>query len=116
MDTTKPTSAITGYHAHIYFTPESMDAALVLQAILKDKMPHLRYGRVHQGPVGPHPMGMYQIAFAVEDFDTLVPYLMLNRSGLNILVHPETGDDLTDHTAHALWLGEKLPLNVDMFK
>ena len=40
---------------------------------------------------------------------------MLNRDGLDILLHPETGDDLADHTRHAAWLGETLPLRVEAF-
>ena len=48
---------------------------------------------------------MYQVAFEVEEFPPLVPWLMLNRDGLDILVHPLTGNSLADHTRFALWLG-----------
>jgi DOPA 4,5-dioxygenase len=41
---------------------------------------------------------------------------MLHREGLDILVHPETGDDLADHTKHPLWLGQKLELNVEVLR
>jgi len=41
---------------------------------------------------------------------------MLYREGLDILVHPETGDDVADHTLHSLWLGEKLELNVEVLR
>jgi DOPA 4,5-dioxygenase len=41
----------------------------------------------------------------------LLPWLMLNRDGLNILVHPNTLAPRDDHLRHALWLGEPLPLN-----
>jgi DOPA 4,5-dioxygenase len=30
-----------------------------------------------------------------------------------VLVHPESGDEVADHTAHALWLGNRLPLRLD---
>ena len=36
---------------------------------------------------------------------------MLNRQGLIVLVHPETDRPRDDHLLHALWLGERLPLN-----
>ena len=41
---------------------------------------------------------------------------MLNREGLDILVHPNTGDDVKDHTDHSLWLGEKLELNIELLR
>jgi len=58
---------------------------------------------------------MFQIAFAPGMFGAFVPWLMLNRDGLAVLVHPETGDDLTDHTTHAAWLGAILPLRLEVF-
>jgi DOPA 4,5-dioxygenase len=41
---------------------------------------------------------------------------MLNRDGLTILLHPETGDDYTDHSAHAIWFGEVLPLRLEVLR
>ena len=41
---------------------------------------------------------------------------MLNRDGLDILVHPLTGDSLADHTGFALWLGAPLPLRLDVLR
>ena len=41
---------------------------------------------------------------------------MLHREELNILVHPETGDDVADHTLRSLWLREKLELNVEVLR
>ena len=56
------------------------------------------------------------MAFPADLFATLVPWLALNRRDLTILVHPETGDDLADHSTHAMWLGESLELNLDNFR
>jgi len=70
-------------------------------------------GRWRDEPVGPHPVPMYQAAFAAEEFPRIVPWLMLNRGGLSVLVHPETEDAYDDHTIHALWLGAPLPLRVE---
>lgn len=55
---------------------------------------------------------MYQVAFTPDQFGKVVPWLMLKREGLDILIHPETGDDVADHMEHSLWLGEKLELNI----
>jgi aromatic ring-cleaving dioxygenase len=59
---------------------------------------------------------MHQVAFLPSQFGKVVPWLMLHREGLDILVHPETGDDLADHTLHSLWLGQKLELNVEFLR
>jgi aromatic ring-cleaving dioxygenase len=75
-----------------------------------------RLGRWHDQPVGPHPVPMYQVAFAVDEFARLVPWLMLNRGELSVLVHPLTGDDYADHAQFALWLGTPLPLNLEVLR
>ena len=59
---------------------------------------------------------MYQIAFAAAEFPRLVPWLMLNRDGLDVLVHPLSGDSLADHTQFAMWLGQALPLRLDVLR
>lgn len=41
---------------------------------------------------------MYQIAFPAELLASLVPWLMLNRDGLTVFLHPETGDDYRNPT------------------
>ena len=107
-------ATITGYHAHIYYDPQSRERASRVRDGLAQF--NVRLGRWHDQPVGPHPQAMYQIAFAVDEFPRVVPWLMLNRDGLDVLVHPETGDDVADHTAHAMWLGEKLELDVEKLR
>jgi len=69
-------------------------------------------GRVHDRPIGPHPCPSYQIAFAPGLFADLVPWLALNRTGLMVLVHPLTGDDLAGHRDYALWIGESRRLDL----
>jgi aromatic ring-cleaving dioxygenase len=59
---------------------------------------------------------MYQVAFAVDEFPRLVPWLMLNRKELSVLVHPLTGDSVADHTRFALWLGSPMPLRVEVLQ
>ncbi|MGH7038660.1 MAG: DOPA 4,5-dioxygenase family protein [Stellaceae bacterium] len=41
---------------------------------------------------------------------------MLNRDGLDVLVHPMTGDGLADHTNHAAWLGVPLPIKTEVLR
>ena len=112
-----PQPAIAHYHAHIYYDPAHSrgQAERLHQRVARD-FPQAKLGRWHDERVGPHPQSMYQIAFPPAMLAEFVPWLMLNRDGLTILLHPETGDDLTDHTAHAAWFGAVLPLNLDSFK
>jgi DOPA 4,5-dioxygenase len=107
---------ITGWHAHVYYDPAaSRSVAGKLRAAIARRF-RARLGRWHDRPVGPHPQAMYQVAFPPELFAELVPWLMLNRAGLTVLVHPETGDAYADHTAHALWLGKPVGLDVEYLR
>jgi aromatic ring-cleaving dioxygenase len=73
----------------------------------------VQLGTVHDRPVGPHTLPMYQVAFTPELFAGLTPWLMLNRQELSVLVHPNTGRARDDHLLHALWLGPPLALQAD---
>lgn len=106
------TDVITSYHAHVYYHPETRDAAEQVRKELGDRF-EVQLGRWHDQLVGPHTRSMYQVAFAVNQFERIVPWLLLNRQGLAVLVHPNTGNAIADHTDHALWLGEKLEVNLE---
>ncbi|MBL4622166.1 MAG: DOPA 4,5-dioxygenase family protein [Immundisolibacteraceae bacterium] len=103
---------ISGYHAHIYFEDHTRSVAEQIREQLAEF--DVVLGRWKDGPVGPHTRAMYQVAFAPEQFDRVVRWLMVNRGGLDILVHPETGlGHAGDHTSRALWLGQTLPVKVE---
>jgi aromatic ring-cleaving dioxygenase len=106
---------ITGYHAHIYYDPETRPRAARLRAAIGERFA-ARIGAWHDEPVGPHPRAMYQVAFAVEELPRILPWLMLNREGLDVLVHPTTEDSVADHTRFAAWLGTPLPLRVEVLR
>ena len=99
---------IKGYHAHIYYDAVTRDAAARVRAGLANF--NVQLGSWHDEPVGPHPKSMYQVVFAPEQFASVVPWLMLHREGLTVLVHPSTGDSYGDHLERSLWLGEILKL------
>jgi aromatic ring-cleaving dioxygenase len=108
---------IRHYHAHIYYDPaSSRDRAGRLRERVAAAFPDATLGRWHDAPVGPHPQSMYQIAFPTTLLATFLPWLMLNRDGLTILLHPGTGDAYADHTDHAVWLGGVLPLWLDVLR
>jgi aromatic ring-cleaving dioxygenase len=109
--------SIKHYHAHIYYDPDlTRDRAAVLRERVAAAFPVGTLGRWHDAPVGPHPQSMYQIAFPAELLASFLPWLMLNRDGLTILLHPETGNDYADHTEHAVWFGAVLPLRLDVLR
>ena len=108
-------SIISCYHAHIYYDDASRDTAARLRETIECIF-NVEMGRWRDAPVGPHPQSMYQVKFDPDEFAKIVPWLMLNRAGLNILVHPETTDAYTDHAINALWLGEKLQLRLDILR
>ena len=105
-------SATHGYHAHIYYDAETRPIAERLREAIGNRF-GVELGRWRDEPVGPHPVPMYQAAFPAAEFPRIVPWLMLNRGGLSVLVHPQTEDAYDDHTIHALWLGAPLPLRVE---
>lgn len=109
--TTRDIGAITDYHAHVYYDAGTKPAAEALRAAIEARF-DVRLGRWHDRPVGPHPAWSYQIAFAPDLFAELVPWLALNRGGLTVFVHPNTGDALPDHRDHAIWLGETAALKL----
>ena len=113
----KPPASITAYHAHIYYdVKETRERAARLRRRVARKFPRARLGRWHDELVGPHTQSMYQIAIPRGLLASFAPWLMLNRDGLDVLLHPETGDDYRDHTAHACWFGATLPLNVEVLR
>lgn len=105
------TDAITGYHAHVYYDAESKDRAARLRERIAERF-DVELGRWHDKPVGPHPRWSYQVAFRSDQFAELVPWLMLNRDGLTIFLHPNTGDDVPDHRDRPIWMGELLELDL----
>jgi DOPA 4,5-dioxygenase len=109
------TETITGWHAHVYYDPATTrGTAAALRDAIATRFPAAVLGRWHEVPVGPHPSAMYQVAFGPELLPGLLPFLALNRAGLAILVHPETGRHRADHGEHALWMGAVLPLRLEV--
>jgi DOPA 4,5-dioxygenase len=105
-----PIDQIRSYHAHIYFKDsDERETAAVLRERIGERF-LVQLGRWHEQPIGPHERPMYQVAFATALFASFVPWLMLNRCGLVILIHPNTGHARADHLVHALWLGNILAI------
>jgi DOPA 4,5-dioxygenase len=104
-------SAISGYHAHVYYDAATREQAQKLCTDAGQTF-GLKVGRMHDNPVGPHPRGSCQLTITTEQFAHVVPWLIINRRQLTVFTHAETGDALKDHTDHVLWLGSSEPLKL----
>ncbi|HEY1260320.1 MAG TPA: DOPA 4,5-dioxygenase family protein [Stellaceae bacterium] len=101
-----------GYHAHIYYDPaQTRGVAERVCAALGEAFP-VEIEGFRDTPVGPHPISNVLVVFKPEAFARVVPYLMLNRAGLDVLVHPLTTDAVADHSSYAIWLGNPVALKL----
>ncbi|HZV93664.1 MAG TPA: DOPA 4,5-dioxygenase family protein [Caldimonas sp.] len=106
-------SLIASWHAHVYFDASSREAARALRQTIETTLSgQVVVGRFHERPVGPHPMWSYQLAVAAAEFSVVVGWLALNHGGLDVFIHPNTGDALRDHRDSAIWIGRSHILNL----
>lgn len=101
------------FHMHLYFDTASRPSAMALRARLAAGEVPVELQPVRDAPIGPHTTPMFNMHADRADFCRVVTWLMLNHGPHSVLIHPNTGDDLKDHTVHALWLGPALPLALD---
>ena len=106
---------VTGYHAHVYFNTTTQSVAERLRDTIAARFA-VELGRLSTTPIGPHPIPQFNVIFQAEEFQHIVPWLMLHRAGLDILVHPLTDDMVDDHTVYALWLGTPVALTLGHMK
>ena len=105
---------VKGFHAHVYYDADTIATARQVCESARDLF-GLDMGRMHERPVGPHPMWSCQLAFGPEVSADVMVWLAINRAGLTVFTHPDTGDALADHRDHAIWMGSMAALKLDMF-
>ena len=103
------------YHAHVYYCSETIDQAKKLIRAISDNF-SFEIGRIHEKPVGPHPLWSCQIKFHGNDFGVFVQWLIVNRNGLDIFIHLCTENNISDHSDYVCWLGRSQSLKLDIFK
>ena len=104
-----------GYHGHVYYDAETKPKAVALREKLIQNF-KVEAGVFSDPPIGPHPISQFNVMFETPEFQNVVPWLMLNRDGLDILVHPLTGSSYNDHTAYAMWLGAPVALKTETLR
>jgi aromatic ring-cleaving dioxygenase len=104
-----------GYHAHVYYNAETKPAAARLREAILEKFA-VEPGGFSDEPAGPHPISQFSVIFKNEEFQNIVPWLMLNRDGHDVLVHPLTDSNYDDHSKYAIWLGTPVPMKLDVLR
>lgn len=100
------------YHAHIYFDlPKLALAKQVHQLIASNRSDIRKIFPLVTRRVGPHDKPMFEVHFN-DDQNGFINWLDQNRQGLSVLIHPVTGDELSDHTTGTQWLGQALPIHI----
>jgi len=117
-----------GFDIHIYYfqnNPAQKQFARELWERIRREFPELRIYRFWEEPIGPHPIAMFEVnLFTPAQFGAFIPWLVINRGPLSALIHPNTVDPVTgeheeeerDHTQRATWMGEKVLLDLSLFK
>lgn len=103
------------YHAHVYWTDESgYQQAMGMRKILTSL--GCGMGQVHNVPIGPHPLPMYQATYTDRNKSAVERYLRNNHGDLSILLHDDTGRHERDHTDGARWIGKPVTLDIDFLR
>ncbi|PIG83725.1 hypothetical protein AARAC_007564 [Aspergillus arachidicola] len=111
-----------GFDVHIYHfqnNPDQVAYARALYERVRREFPELRIYRFFEGPLGPHPIAMFEVnIFTPAQFGAFIPWLIINRGPLSALLHPNTVEEEEErnHTQRATWLGDKIPLDLRVFK
>ncbi|KAH7106010.1 DOPA-like domain-containing protein [Auriculariales sp. MPI-PUGE-AT-0066] len=109
-----------GFDFHIYYNAHvkgELEFARELHERIRREFPELRIYKFWEKPVGPHPVSMFEVnVFDPAQTGALFTFLALRRGKLSVLIHPNTGDDLGDHTHRATWMGQPYPLILDFLR
>ena len=77
-----------GYHTHIYYDPTRTRAVAEGVCAALGEQCQVEIEAFRDTPRGPHPRANVLVIFTPDQFAQVVPYLMVHRAGLDVLVHP----------------------------
>ncbi|KAH6678535.1 DOPA-like domain-containing protein [Halenospora varia] len=116
------------FDIHIYYfqkNAKQVQYARELWERIRREFPELRIYKFWEEPIGPHPVAMFEVnLFTPAQFGAFIPWLVIYRGPLSVLVHPNTVNTQTgehdeqerDHTQRATWMGDRMPLDLSLFK
>jgi aromatic ring-cleaving dioxygenase len=114
-DPTADPVKIDGYHGHVYYNAETRPRAEQLRKTIAT-VHGVEARALSDDPIGPHPVPQFRFTFTSAQFDKIVPWLLFNRQGLDVLIHPLTDNPDDDHSRYAVWLGAPVPLKLDTLR
>jgi aromatic ring-cleaving dioxygenase len=102
------------YHAHVYWKNNAeREIAISMRPSFLSMGASL--GAIHDRPIGPHPLPMYQIMYDTS-IQTEVETL-LRIQPMSILLHEDIGiDHVKDHTDGARWINTSLDLDLQFLE
>ncbi|KAJ7898451.1 DOPA-like domain-containing protein, partial [Mycena leptocephala] len=126
-------SARNGFDFHVYYAPADVPHAQSLHSRISLEFPEASKMHSYSGiaqsvccqpslssaplihiPAGPHPTPMFEVnTFTPHQTGALFCWLVVNRGPCSVLIHPNTDDELADHTTLATWMGTPWPLKTD---
>ncbi|KAL9470851.1 hypothetical protein ACSS6W_008792 [Trichoderma asperelloides] len=116
------------FDIHIYYFQHSKEQTKYARELwerIRREFPELRVYAFWDGPVGPHPVAMFEVnVFTPAQFGAFVSWLAIWRGPLSALIHPNTIPEegvpssesaFRDHSQRAIWMGERIPLDFTLF-
>lgn len=103
---------IEGFEAYLYFSSDQKEVGLGVKNNINKLGFNLLMAKESEKADDVHPAGYVRLDFDLDEFGIIVPWLMLNRQKLSVLVVPKTKNRRADFKKHSLWLGSPLALDV----
>lgn len=106
------------YHFHIYYDLSCRNQAKIIQDYFLSRQPNhdVSVGQMWDKLIGPHSKPQFALEYLQRDtndcFKKIYDYLLLNRNDLSVLIHPLINDEVKAHTTMAVWMGNKLDLDL----
>lgn len=117
------TEPVQYWDFHVYYDDATRSESNSLRTkLLEDFESYAKEGAIivkklpTEKAIGPHYDLFWEADIArVDVFAKVLSWFVQHHGNLSVLIHPQTGNDLMDHTKHALWLGEKKRLKTEVF-
>ena len=66
-------------------------------------------------PAGPFPVANWSVFVLPEEIEPMMQWMIQHRGAYSVLVHPNSGCELEDHSDWTLWSGASYPLDMTAF-